>query len=282
MLTAVAYQAVIQLSAVAATARPRRDHGGRVLLRCGDGGVFVKRVGQGPRVVLVHGAALPGELCWHQQLQLADRFALEVVDRAGYGRSQQVSPGEDLDADASLIAGLLPEGAHLVGHSSGAVAAMLAAALRPQAVLSLTLCEPPAFQLAPGSAQAQQMARDLGEQLRKPGDEAPWLRGFLAIVGRSVVIPDQLPPSLAQGVQAVRAIRRFPWEGELPVDRLAVAPFPKLVISGNHSPAFEAVCDALAARLPAQRAYVTGAGHATPETGDVFNETLEAFIQKAR
>ena len=246
------------------------------------GGLFVKRVGQGPRVVLVHGAALPGELCWHQQLRLADRFALEVVDRAGYGRSQQVSPGEDLDADASLIAGLLPEGAHLVGHSSGAVAAMLAAALRPQAVLSLTLCEPPAFQLAPGSAQAQQMARDLGEQLRKPGDEAPWLRGFLAIVGRSVVIPDQLPPSLAQGVQAVRAIRRFPWEGELPVDRLAVAPFPKLVISGNHSPAFEAVCDALAARLPAQRAYVTGAGHATPETGDVFNETLEAFIQKAR
>jgi pimeloyl-ACP methyl ester carboxylesterase len=282
MLTAVAYQAMIQLSAVASTARPRRDHGGRVLLRCDDGGLFVKRVGQGPRVVLVHGAALPGELCWHQQLQLADRFALEVVDRAGYGRSQQVSPGEDLDADASLIAGLLPEGAHLVGHSSGAVAAMLAAALRPQAVLSLTLCEPPAFQLAPGSAQAQQMARDLGEQLRKPGDEAPWLRGFLAIVGRSVVIPDQLPPSLAQGVQAVRAIRRFPWEGELPVDRLAVAPFPKLVISGNHSPAFEAVCDALAARLPAQRAYVTGAGHATPETGDVFNETLEAFIQKAR
>ena len=87
------------------------------------GGLFVKRVGQGSRVVLVHGAALPGELCWHQQLRLADRFALEIVDRAGYGCSQQVSPGEDLDADASLVAGLLPEGAHLVGHSSGAVAA---------------------------------------------------------------------------------------------------------------------------------------------------------------
>jgi hypothetical protein len=51
-----------------------------------------------------------------------------------------------------------------------------------------------------------------------------------------------------------------------------------LVISGNHSPAFEAVCDALAARLNAQRAYVCGAGHATPETGDAFNETLKAFI----
>jgi pimeloyl-ACP methyl ester carboxylesterase len=94
-------------------------------------GLFVKRVGRGPRVMLVHGGVLASELCWRQQLRLADRFALEIVDRAGYGRSQRVSPGEDLDADASLVAGLLADGAHLVGQSSGAVAAMLAAALRP-------------------------------------------------------------------------------------------------------------------------------------------------------
>ena len=245
-------------------------------------GLFVQRVGQGPRVVLLHGGVLAGELCWGQQLRLADRFALEIVDRAGYGRSQQVSPGEDLDTDAPLVAGLLPPGAHLVGHSSGAVAAMLAAALRPRAVLSLTLCEPPAFQLAPGSAAAQQMARDLEQHLDKTGDDAQWLRGFLAIVGRDVVIPDQLPPPLAQGVRAIRAVRRRPWQGELPVGRLAAASFPTLVISGDHSPAFEAVCDSLAARLQAQRAHVIGAGHATPETGDAFNETLEAFICTAR
>ena len=242
-------------------------------------GLFVRRVGHGPRVVLVHGAALAGKLCWHQQLRLADRFTLEVVDRAGYGRSQHISPGEDLDADGPLVAGLLPEGAHLVGHSSGAVAAMLAAAIKPQAVLSLTLCEPPAFQLAPGSAPARQLARDLDEQLGEPGDDAPWLRGFLGIVGRDVVIPDQLPPSLAQGVRAVRAIRRLPWEAALPVESLAAAAFPKLVISGKHSPAFEAVCDALTARLGAERAYVTGQGHATPEAGDAFNEVLEGFIR---
>jgi pimeloyl-ACP methyl ester carboxylesterase len=149
--------------------------------------------------VLLHGGVLAGELCWRRQLQLADRFTLEIVDRAGYGPSQQVSPGEDLDADAPLVAGLLTEPAHLVGHSSGAVAAMLAAALRPVAVLSLTLCEPPAFQLAPGSAQAQQMAHDLDEHLHRPGDDAQWLRGFLAIVGRDIVIPDQLPPRWPRG-----------------------------------------------------------------------------------
>src|SRR5215471_8779864 len=118
------------------------------------GGLFVRHIGRGPRVVLLHGAVLAGELCWRHQLRLADRFALEVVDRAGYGRSQEVSTGEDLDADAPLVAGLLAEPAHLVGQSSGAVAAMLAAALRPGAVLSLTLCEPPAFQLARCSAEA--------------------------------------------------------------------------------------------------------------------------------
>jgi pimeloyl-ACP methyl ester carboxylesterase len=244
-------------------------------------GLFVKRVGQGPRVVLLHGAVLAGELCWRQQLPLARRFSLEIVDRAGYGRSQQLSPGEDLDADAPLVAGLLGEGAHLVGQSSGAVAAILAAALRPEAVLSLTLCEPVAFQLAPGSADARQMARDLEEHLQATGGDAQWLRGFLGIVGRSVLIPDQLPPPLVQGVRAVRAVRRRPWEGELPVGQLAAASFPKLVISGDHSPAFEAICDALAARLQAQRAHVTGAGHATPDTGDAFNQAFEAFIGTA-
>jgi pimeloyl-ACP methyl ester carboxylesterase len=243
--------------------------------------LFVKRVGRGPRVVLLHGGVLAGELCWRQQLRLADRLALEIVDRAGYGRSQDVSPGEDLDADGPLVAGLLADGAHLVGHSSGAVAAMLAAAQRPEAVLSLTLCEPPAFQLAPGSAEAQQMARDLEEHLNSPDDDARWLRGFLAIVGRDVEIPDPLPPPLAHGVRAIRAVRRRPWQGQLPVGRLAAASFPKLVISGDHSPAFEAVCDALAVALQARRAYVTGAGHATPETGDAFNQALEGFLRVA-
>ena len=61
--------------------------------------------------MLLHGGVLAGELCWHQQLPLADRFGLEIVDRAGYRRSQQVSPGEDLDADGRLVAGLLADGA---------------------------------------------------------------------------------------------------------------------------------------------------------------------------
>jgi pimeloyl-ACP methyl ester carboxylesterase len=231
---------------------------------------------------LLHGAALAGELCWRRQLPLADRFTLEIVDRAGYGRSQEISPGEDLDTDAPLVAQLLGDGAHLVGHSSGAVAAMLAAALAPKAMLSLTMCEPPAFQLVPDSAAGQAMARQAEAHLQRAGDDADWLRGFGAILGRSVAVPDRLPPALAQGARAVRAVRRRPWEGELPVGELATTTFPRLVISGDHNPVFEAICDSLAADLHAERAHVAGAGHATPETGDLFNQTLEQFINTAR
>jgi hypothetical protein len=130
------------------------------------------------------------------------------------------------------------------GHDAGRLTAA-------QAVPSLTLGEPPAFHLAPSQPRLSRWQRDTDEHLRRSGSDAEWLRGFLAIIGRSLVIPDQLRSLLALGGAGDRAIRRRPWEGELPVDRLTAAPFPKLVISGKHSPAFEAVCVAL--RWQAQR-----------------------------
>jgi pimeloyl-ACP methyl ester carboxylesterase len=219
-----------------------------------------------------------GEFTWREQLPLAERFTLVIVERAGYGRSASVTAGEDLDADGRLVPELLEDGAHLVGQSSGAVAAMLAAAQRPEAVLSLTLSEPPAFHLLPDSAGGQSITRDLDAHLAASGDEARWLRGFAQIIGSSTPVPDQLPPALAAGVKAVRAVRRRPWEGELPLDELARAAFPKLLISGDHNAVFEALCDHVADRLQAERAHLPGAGHTTPHAGRSFNDTLEAFI----
>jgi hypothetical protein len=70
------------------------------------------------------------------------------------------------------------------------------------------------------------MARDLEDHLRRTGGDAEWLRGFLRIIGRGVVIPDSLPPALAQGVRAVRAVRRRPWEGSFRSARLPLRSFP--------------------------------------------------------
>jgi pimeloyl-ACP methyl ester carboxylesterase len=221
---------------------------------------------------------LAGDLTWREQLPLAERWTVEIVERVGYGRSRVLSPGEDIELDGQLVAEMLGTGAHLIGQSSGAVVAMLAAARRPEGVLSLTLSEPPTFQLAPDSAEAQAMMRGL-QPLFRIADDVEFLRRFVELVGSNAVIPDKLPPPLLDGTRAVRAGRRVPWEIALPLDELGAAKFPKLVVSGDHSAAFEAVCDSLAERIGAERAHVRGARHTTPHTGASFNERLEAFLR---
>ena len=54
-----------------------------------------------------------------------------------------------------------------------------------------------------------------------------------------------------------------------------------MVISGDHSRAFEAVCDSLAEALSAERAVIPGRGHTIPGTGAPYNERLEAFLLAA-
>jgi pimeloyl-ACP methyl ester carboxylesterase len=103
--------------------------------------------GEGPRAVLVHGGGAGGAYAFARQQPLAADYRLLLPDRPGTGASPADGP-EDAGRDGQLIADLLGSGAHLVGHSYGAVAAMVAAARRPEAVRSLTLIEPPVFQLA--------------------------------------------------------------------------------------------------------------------------------------
>ena len=74
---------------------------------------------------------------------------------------------------------------------------------------------------------------------------------------------------------------RPPWESELPLDALAAAPFPKLVISGRHSPVFERVCDVLAERIGAERGTASGRGHSIPVVGEPYNALLEDFLRAA-
>jgi hypothetical protein len=72
-----------------------------------------------------------------------------------------------------------------------------------------------------------------------------------------------------------------PAEAVIPFDELAAAPFPKLVVSGGHSAAFEAVCDVLEERLAAERAVLPGAGHSVQRLGEPFNDLLTTFVERA-
>jgi len=70
---------------------------------------------------------------------------------------------------------------------------------------------------------------------------------------------------------------RPPWDAEIPLDELAATGFPKLVISGAHHPAFDAVCDMLETRLGAERAVLPGAGHSLARAPG-YTERLLAFL----
>src|ERR671935_1787823 len=123
--------------------------------------MHVTRLGSGPRIVLVHGSVSNGAATWEAQLGLADRFELVIPDRPGFPPNPDVER-LDFEEQAPLIAELLEDGAHLVGHSYGGVISLYAAALRPEAVRSLTLIEPPAF----GVALDDPAVAALAEQLR--------------------------------------------------------------------------------------------------------------------
>ena len=75
-------------------------------------------------------------------------------------------------------------------------------------------------------------------------------------------------------------VERGPWEAEIPLEALAAAPFPKLVVSGAHHPAFDAICDALERELEAERVVLPGYGHAAQRHPD-FNTHLVDFVERA-
>jgi hypothetical protein len=112
-----------------------------------------------------------------------------------------------------------------------------------------------------------------------PSDE--FLRMFRGGAGSAYGTPDELPDELLHGVELLKR-ERPSWEAEIPVDRLAAADFPILVLSGGHSDAFEAVCDALADGLSAERGVIRGRGHTVPSTGAPYNDRLEALLRAAK
>jgi pimeloyl-ACP methyl ester carboxylesterase len=228
------------------------------------------------RVVLVHGSVGNGEATWAPLRPLADRFELVVPNRGGYPPNRPLER-IDFEEQAVELEPLLEEGAHLVGHSYGGVISLLLAGRRPDAVRSLTVSEPPAFGVARGNPDVERLVSELKAFLAAgPLEPAEYLRGFLPIVGSGMTVADPLPPALEQGARAAMA-ERPPWEAQIPLDELAAAPFPKLVVSGAHSGAFDAVCDVLEQRLGAERAVVPGAGHSLPRAPG-YMERLEAFL----
>lgn len=253
------------------------------------GSLWVTRWGQsGPRVVMVHGGAqgseVGGDRLFSAQERLAGRgWQVIVPDRPGHGRSPSPERPDDADADGELVAGILGEGAHLVGHSFGGCVALAAAAKRPSAVRSLTLIEPAMQKLATSDPRVRRLALRMLSVLLFSWSAASRARRFAKLVG--------VPPELRGGsspeelgrmgrslsrmkIPSQEALRRNLSE----IERAGV---PLLVVTGGWSPAFEATADAVASAGNGRRIVIRSDHHFPQLISDEFNQVLAAFMQES-
>jgi pimeloyl-ACP methyl ester carboxylesterase len=117
----------------------------KLSVRSADGtAISARHRGRGSPIVLVHGIAGTINTFALAEHALASKHAVWVYDRRGRGGSGDTWP-YTLDREADDVLAILDAAgpdAHLVGHSFGAVCALLAAGRRP-GLRTLTLYEPP-------------------------------------------------------------------------------------------------------------------------------------------
>jgi pimeloyl-ACP methyl ester carboxylesterase len=242
--------------------------------------------GDGEPAVCVHGSFGWGTETWEAQRPLAETYRLLLVDRRGFGDSP-ADGRVDFDRDADDVAGLVGDGAHLVGHSYGAIVTLLAAARLREAVRSLCVIEPPALGLVRGDPAAEEFISRIADAAREAHDPSDYYLRFLQSFGFTPK-PQQLE---GNALEAARSSwhERPPWEAEIPLDSLRGV--PALVVRGDWSTApararevagsaFHAVCDVLQEKLAAEGAVFPSA-HNPQLLGEPFNERLRRFWESA-
>jgi pimeloyl-ACP methyl ester carboxylesterase len=240
--------------------------------------IAVIREGSGPEVVLVHGGASPATT-WRGLSALQQRFTLAIVHRRGYPPSPPPDRRQDFEVDAADLAPLLDGRPHVVAHSYGGVAALIAAARTPARVRSLTLIEPAVY--LPRQDPEVARLKQLGDAVLLHGldTEPSVLREFLRLAGAAVSDDEPLSEEVARGVRRAHG-GRPPGEAELELAVLRDAGVRVLVASGGHAEGLERICDALAEELCAQRLVAPGAGHFVA-AAPAFAPALEEFLASA-
>jgi pimeloyl-ACP methyl ester carboxylesterase len=175
-----------------------------------DGTQIAAKVhGDGPPLVLVHGAFGDGENAWVTLLpELVDRFTCYSMSVRGHGLSgtaEDVRP-ERLYEDVACLVESIGEPSPVVGLSSGALLS-LGAAQRTDAVSAVVAYEPPVFQVAD-----ETMTLQLGETITAvaeqaaAGSPAAGVQTFLEVVTNdeelASVLELGLPGMLAGNVAA--------------------------------------------------------------------------------
>ena len=130
------------------------------------------------------------------------------------------------------------------------------------------------FRPAIGNPEVQAFVRRMDILFREgPPDAGEFVRVFTRELGMG-----SLPAEVLRNAPLLRQ-QRVPWDAEIPLEAVAQAPWPTLVISGGHHAAFDAACRELAVRANASLITLTGRGHSPQQLGEEFNTVLEKSLR---
>ena len=242
------------------------------------------RSGEGPSLVLVHGAAADHSR-WAPVLPaLEERFTVLAIDRRGRGQSGDANEYviECEYEDVAAVVESAGRVVNLVGHSYGGICA-LEAALLTDKVKRLVLYEPPMGFLASPPDVVDRLQELLDEGKRDelvaffmhkvaglPADQVELLRSLPAWEAR-LAVADTIP-------REERASREYRFDP----DRFRGLAVPTLFLLGGDSPApFKAAAEAVREALPDCRVVVMpGQRHAAMDTAtDLFTAEVLSFLE---
>ena len=255
---------------------------------------------QGPRVVIIHGGVqgrLGGgpDTFLKQQAWAFEGFRVELVQRPGFGQSPTRGV-DDMDRESVWIAGMLGDGANLIGHSWGGADALLAAARRPEAVRSLVLVEPALTAIAEADptlrdnpavragatmrfriTMAAQTPAEYGEKFGSMlGNGTGGSATAQASLGSDPAEATRVGCALLQGKVAPFA------EFNTAIQTVAAAHIPVLIVTGGWNAGFDAAGDVLARLLHGRHIIVRSPSHFVQLANAAdFNTEVGAFMRDA-
>jgi pimeloyl-ACP methyl ester carboxylesterase len=149
----------------------------------GSRGLWVQATGEGPLVVLVHGAMDRASSMLRVRRALEGECRVVRYDRRGYARSLALGPAISLDQQVDDLAAVVgPRGAALVGHSLGGVICLALAERSPAHVVAVVAYEAPMMWepwWPAGTAGATALAASTGQRDGSDGDPGDAAEAFM-------------------------------------------------------------------------------------------------------
>ena len=255
-----------------------------------------RSTGTGDPVLFIHGAVVADMLRPIAEAPALSEYHRITYHRRGYGGSSRsggpTSLVDQVDDAAGLLDVLRLGAVHVVGHSLGAVIAMMLAARHPDRVRSLALIEPPAPLDSVAGAAFMGAIRPLLERYLA-GDREGAVHAFLGMIGKpgwAELMERVAPGSVAQAVRdadtafGTELAAAAGWTESLGAELAVGVRCPVLSVLGTESgPLFSAGRTALHRWFPECReADIVGASHEAPlEQPDAITSVLGAFLSRA-